>query len=105
MTVRPEALLLVTYKGWLVFTALPLVIVSVCVIFLSRLNLIRKLVADGVDFLPHVTQLDLRDNQLGNLDATVFSGLEVLHCERNQLVALGLCGCVLKALHAASNGM
>ncbi|KAM7228977.1 hypothetical protein CapIbe_020265 [Capra ibex] len=68
-----------------------------------RLNLIRKLVADGVDFLPHVTQLDLRDNQLGNLDATVFSGLEVLHCERNQLVALGLCGCVLKALHAASN--
>ena len=102
---RPEALLLVTYKGWLVFTALPLVIVSVCVLFLSRLNLIRKLVADGVDFLPHVTQLDLRDNQLGNLDATVFSGLEVLHCERTQLVALGLCGCVLKALHAASNGM
>ncbi|KAF4024761.1 hypothetical protein G4228_016828 [Cervus hanglu yarkandensis] len=68
-----------------------------------RLNLIRKLIADEVDFLPHVTQLDLRDNKLGGLDAMVFNNLEVLHCERNQLVTLSICGCVLKALYASSN--
>lgn len=72
--------------------------------FSSRLNLIRKLIADEVDFLPHVTQLDLRDNKLGGLDAMVFNNLEVLHCERNQLVTLSICGCVLKALYASSNG-
>uniref|UniRef100_A0A8D0PYK9 protein-serine/threonine phosphatase n=1 Tax=Sus scrofa TaxID=9823 RepID=A0A8D0PYK9_PIG len=68
-----------------------------------RLNLIRKLIADEVDFLPHVTQLDLRDNKLGDLDAMVFNNIEVLHCERNQLVTLNICGYFLKALYASSN--
>ncbi|XP_059737095.1 PH domain leucine-rich repeat-containing protein phosphatase 1 isoform X2 [Bos taurus] len=68
-----------------------------------RLNVIRNLIADGVDFLPHVTQLDLRDNKLEGLDAVVFTNLEVLHCERNQLVTLNACGCFLKALYASSN--
>ena len=86
-------------------TALPLTVVSVYVLLLSRLNLIRNLTADGVDFLPHVTQLDLRDNKLGGLDAVVFTNLEVLHCERNQLVTLNTCGCFLTALYASSNGM
>ncbi|XP_064434842.1 PH domain leucine-rich repeat-containing protein phosphatase 1 isoform X2 [Mirounga angustirostris] len=68
-----------------------------------RLNIIRKLIADEVDFLQHVTQLDLRDNKLGDLDAMIFNNIEVLHCERNQLVTLNICGYFLKALYAASN--
>lgn len=69
-----------------------------------RLNILRKLVADEVDFVQHVTQLDLRDNKLGDLDAMVFNNIEVLHCERNQLVTLNICGYFLKALYASSNG-
>ncbi|XP_013012530.2 PH domain leucine-rich repeat-containing protein phosphatase 1 [Cavia porcellus] len=68
-----------------------------------RLNIIRKLIADEVEFLQHVTQLDLRDNKLGDLDAMIFNNLEVLHCERNQLVTLSICGYFLKALYASSN--
>uniref|UniRef100_A0A8C7ERG4 PH domain and leucine rich repeat protein phosphatase 1 n=1 Tax=Neovison vison TaxID=452646 RepID=A0A8C7ERG4_NEOVI len=68
-----------------------------------RLNVIRRLIADEVDFLQHVTQLDLRDNKLGDLDAMIFNNIEVLHCERNQLVTLNICGYFLKALYAASN--
>ncbi|KAM7126974.1 PH domain leucine-rich repeat-containing protein phosphatase 1 isoform 2-T2 [Molossus nigricans] len=68
-----------------------------------RLNKIRKLTADEVDFLQHVTQLDLRDNKLGDLDAMIFNNIEVLHCERNQLVTLNICGYFLKALYASSN--
>uniref|UniRef100_A0A2K6MYR1 protein-serine/threonine phosphatase n=2 Tax=Rhinopithecus bieti TaxID=61621 RepID=A0A2K6MYR1_RHIBE len=68
-----------------------------------RLNIIRKLIADEVDFLQHVTQLDLRDNKLGDLDAMIFNNIEVLHCERNQLVTLDICGYFLKALYASSN--
>uniref|UniRef100_A0A8C5KI92 protein-serine/threonine phosphatase n=1 Tax=Jaculus jaculus TaxID=51337 RepID=A0A8C5KI92_JACJA len=68
-----------------------------------RLNVIRKLVADEVDFLQHVTQLDLRDNKLCELDAMIFNNIEVLHCERNQLVTLNICGYFLKALYASCN--
>ncbi|XP_049975703.1 PH domain leucine-rich repeat-containing protein phosphatase 1 [Alexandromys fortis] len=68
-----------------------------------RLNILRKLIADEVDFVPHVTQLDLRDNKLAELDAMVFNNIEVLHCERNQLVTLNICGYFLKALYASSN--
>uniref|UniRef100_A0A8B9E5K0 protein-serine/threonine phosphatase n=1 Tax=Anser cygnoides TaxID=8845 RepID=A0A8B9E5K0_ANSCY len=68
-----------------------------------RLNSIRRLEADETDFLHHVTQLDLRDNKLGELDATVFNNVEVLHCERNQLVTLKISGYFLKALYASSN--
>lgn len=82
-----------------------LIIVSICVLFLSRLNIIRKLIADEVDFLQQITQLDLRDNKLGDLDAMIFNNIEVLHCERNQLVTLNICGYFLKALYASSNGM
>ncbi|XP_036178411.1 PH domain leucine-rich repeat-containing protein phosphatase 1 isoform X2 [Myotis myotis] len=68
-----------------------------------RLNIIKNLIADEVDFLQHVTQLDLRDNKLGDLDAMIFNNIEVLHCERNQLVTLNICGYFLKALYASSN--
>uniref|UniRef100_A0A8C5IKF9 protein-serine/threonine phosphatase n=1 Tax=Junco hyemalis TaxID=40217 RepID=A0A8C5IKF9_JUNHY len=68
-----------------------------------RLNSIRRLEAEEIDFLHHVTQLDLRDNKLGELDATVFNNVEVLHCERNQLVTLKISGYFLKALYASCN--
>ncbi|KAL8182607.1 UNVERIFIED_CONTAM: PH domain leucine-rich repeat-containing protein phosphatase 1 [Gekko kuhli] len=68
-----------------------------------RLNAIRRLVSDNSDFLHHVTQLDLRDNKLGSLDATIFNNVEILHCERNQLVTLKISGYLLKALYATSN--
>ncbi|KAF4794134.1 PH domain leucine-rich repeat-containing protein phosphatase 1 [Turdus rufiventris] len=68
-----------------------------------RLNSIRTLEGDEIDFLHHVTQLDLRDNKLGELDATVFNNVEVLHCERNQLVTLKVSGYFLKALYASCN--
>lgn len=71
---------------------------------LSRLNTIQKIIADGVDFLQHITQLDLRDNKLRELDAMIFNNIEVLHCERNQLATLNVCGYFLKALYASSNG-
>uniref|UniRef100_A0A663FF18 protein-serine/threonine phosphatase n=1 Tax=Aquila chrysaetos chrysaetos TaxID=223781 RepID=A0A663FF18_AQUCH len=64
---------------------------------------LRRLEGDEIDFLHHVTQLDLRDNKLGELDATVFNNVEVLHCERNQLVTLKISGYFLKALYASSN--
>ncbi|ELW71279.1 PH domain leucine-rich repeat-containing protein phosphatase 1 [Tupaia chinensis] len=70
---------------------------------LQRLNVIRRLIADEVDFVQHVTQLDLRDNKLGDLDAVIFNNIEVLHCERNQLVTLNICGYFLKALYASCN--
>lgn len=74
-------------------------------LFLSaRLNSIRTLEGDEIDFLHHVTQLDLRDNKLGELDATVFNNVEVLHCERNQLATLKVSGYFLKALYASCNG-
>lgn len=73
--------------------------------FSARLNVIRRLIADDADFLHHVTQLDLRDNKLGELDTTIFNNVEILHCERNQLVTLKLSGYLLKALYATSNGM
>ncbi|XP_070603246.1 PH domain leucine-rich repeat-containing protein phosphatase 1 [Erythrolamprus reginae] len=68
-----------------------------------RLNMITRLKGDEIDFLQHVTQLDLRDNKLGVLDATIFSNIEILHCERNQLVTLKISGCLLKALYVSSN--
>ncbi|XP_040841022.1 PH domain leucine-rich repeat-containing protein phosphatase 1 [Ochotona curzoniae] len=68
-----------------------------------RLNTIQKIIADGVDFLQHITQLDLRDNKLRELDAMIFNNIEVLHCERNQLATLNVCGYFLKALYASSN--
>ncbi|XP_038626163.1 PH domain leucine-rich repeat-containing protein phosphatase 1 [Tachyglossus aculeatus] len=69
-----------------------------------RLNGIRELVvAEDSDALHHVTQLDLRDNKLVELDVTVFCNIQVLHCERNQLGSLKLSGASLKALYASSN--
>lgn len=68
-----------------------------------RLNKISRLLPDEPDFLRHVSQLDVRDNGLTELDAALFPRLEVLHCERNRLSSLRLKGCMLKGLYAAHN--
>lgn len=69
-----------------------------------RLNKISSMVPDEPDLLRHVTQLDVRDNKLTELDASVFPRLEVLHCERNCIGRLRAKGCLLKGIYASSNG-
>ncbi|XP_036374941.1 PH domain leucine-rich repeat-containing protein phosphatase 1 [Megalops cyprinoides] len=68
-----------------------------------RLNKICQVVPEEPDFLRHVTHLDLRDNRLQELDASLFPRLEVLHCERNRLASLTVRGSLLKGLYASSN--
>ncbi|XP_041103927.1 PH domain leucine-rich repeat protein phosphatase 1-like [Polyodon spathula] len=68
-----------------------------------RLNKIRRVVQEEPDVLPNITHLDLRDNHLHHLDCTVFTKLEVLHCERNHLATLKVSGCLLKGLYISSN--
>lgn len=62
------------------------------------------MVPDEPDLLRHVTQLDVRDNRLTELDASVFPRLEVLHCERNCIANLKAKGCLLKGIYASNNG-
>lgn len=69
-----------------------------------RLNKISSMVPDEPDLLRHVTQLDVRDNRLTELDASVFPRLEVLHCERNRITSLKAKGCLLKGIYASNNG-
>lgn len=69
-----------------------------------RLNKISSVVPDEPDLLRHVTQLDVRDNRLTELDACVFPKLEMLHCERNRIACLKAKGSFLKGIYASSNG-
>lgn len=62
------------------------------------------MVPDEPDLLRHVTQLDVRDNRLTDLDASVLPRLEVLHCERNRIGGLKAKGCLLKGIYASNNG-
>ncbi|XP_051943767.1 PH domain leucine-rich repeat protein phosphatase 1 [Hippocampus zosterae] len=68
-----------------------------------RLNKISNMVPDEPDLLRHVTQLDVRDNRLTQLDVSVFPRLEVLHCERNRITSLKVKGCLLKGIYASNN--
>uniref|UniRef100_A0A7N8XRL4 protein-serine/threonine phosphatase n=1 Tax=Mastacembelus armatus TaxID=205130 RepID=A0A7N8XRL4_9TELE len=68
-----------------------------------RLNKISNMVPDEPDLLRHVTQLDVRDNRLMDLDTSVFPRLEVLHCERNCITRLKAKGCLLKGIYASNN--
>uniref|UniRef100_A0A4W6D6F5 protein-serine/threonine phosphatase n=1 Tax=Lates calcarifer TaxID=8187 RepID=A0A4W6D6F5_LATCA len=72
---------------------------------LERLASMEKLsvITIGPDLLRHVTQLDVRDNRLTDLDASVFPRLEVLHCERNRIAGLKAKGCLLKGIYASNN--
>ena len=47
--------------------------------------------------------MDLRDNQLTDLDLSSLCSMEQLHCERNQLRELTLSGFSLRTLYANSN--
>uniref|UniRef100_A0A3Q2PJX0 protein-serine/threonine phosphatase n=1 Tax=Fundulus heteroclitus TaxID=8078 RepID=A0A3Q2PJX0_FUNHE len=68
-----------------------------------RLNKISVMVPDEPDLLRHVTQLDVRDNGLTELDASIFPRLEVLHCERNHITCLKVKGALLKGIYASNN--
>ncbi|XP_072297682.1 PH domain leucine-rich repeat protein phosphatase 1 [Eucyclogobius newberryi] len=68
-----------------------------------RLNKITVMVPDEPDLLRHVTHLDVRDNRLKELDASVFPRLEVLHCERNNIESFKAKGTLLKGIYAANN--
>nr|XP_042712917.1 PH domain leucine-rich repeat-containing protein phosphatase 2 isoform X2 [Chrysemys picta bellii] len=68
-----------------------------------RLNHLRRLSVDSLEGNKSVTHMDLRDNQLTDLDLSFLGSLEQLHCERNQLRELTLSGFSLRALYANTN--
>lgn len=55
-------------------------------------------------FLELVTHLDVRDNQIKDLDVRSLRSLEYLNCERNAMQSLQVNGSSLKNLYAADNG-
>ncbi|KFU86647.1 PH domain leucine-rich repeat-containing protein phosphatase 2, partial [Chaetura pelagica] len=70
-----------------------------------RLNNLKRAAADTLEGNKSVTYLDLRDNQMTDLDLSSLGSLEQLHCERNRLEELTLSGCSLRALHANNNSL
>lgn len=70
-----------------------------------RLNNLKRTVADTLEGNKSVTYMDLRDNQMTDLDLSSLGSLEQLHCERNKLKELTLSGFSLRALYANSNCM
>ncbi|XP_077057952.1 PH domain leucine-rich repeat-containing protein phosphatase 2 isoform X2 [Siphateles boraxobius] len=68
-----------------------------------RLNGLRCVKSETLEPVKHLTQLDLRDNQLTSLDLSAFCSLETLQCQRNQLGSLTLSGFTLRTLHANNN--
>ncbi|KAK0136080.1 PH domain leucine-rich repeat-containing protein phosphatase 1 [Merluccius polli] len=68
-----------------------------------RLNRLQCVVVGEAGALSHVTQLDVRDAGLEELDLRPLSSLELLRCDRNSLARLRVSGHALKALHAAHN--
>lgn len=72
-------------------------------LFVCRLNGLRCVKSETLEPVKHLTQLDLRDNQLTSLDLSAFCSLETLQCQRNQLGSLTLSGFTLRTLHANNN--
>ncbi|NWV34210.1 PHLP2 phosphatase, partial [Grantiella picta] len=70
-----------------------------------RLNNLKRAAADTVEGNKSVVYMDLRDNQMTDLDLSSLVSLEQLHCERNKLRELTLSGFSLRALYANSNCM
>ncbi|KAF1440867.1 PH domain leucine-rich repeat-containing protein phosphatase 2, partial [Spheniscus demersus] len=68
-----------------------------------RLNNLKRAAADTLEGNKSVTYMDLRDNQMTDLDLSSLGSLEQLHCERNKLKELTLSGFSLRALYASSN--
>ncbi|POI34732.1 hypothetical protein CIB84_001515 [Bambusicola thoracicus] len=70
---------------------------------LLKLNNLKRAAADTLEGNKSVTYIDLRDNQLTDLDLSSLGSLEQLHCERNKLKELTLSGFSLRALFASNN--
>uniref|UniRef100_A0A8C9N401 PH domain leucine-rich repeat-containing protein phosphatase 2 n=1 Tax=Serinus canaria TaxID=9135 RepID=A0A8C9N401_SERCA len=68
-----------------------------------RLNNLKRAAADTLEGNKSVAYMDLRDNQMTDLDLSSLVSLEQLHCERNKLRELTLSGFSLRALYASSN--
>ncbi|XP_068883355.1 PH domain leucine-rich repeat-containing protein phosphatase 2 isoform X2 [Aphelocoma coerulescens] len=68
-----------------------------------RLNNLKRAAADTLERNKSVAYMDLRDNQMTDLDLSSLVSLEQLHCERNKLRELTLSGFSLRALYANSN--
>ncbi|KAB1273417.1 PH domain leucine-rich repeat-containing protein phosphatase 2 [Camelus dromedarius] len=68
-----------------------------------RMNHLKTMVIENLEGNKYITHMDLRDNQLTDLDLSSLCNLEQLHCERNQLRELTLCGFSLRTLYANSN--
>ncbi|XP_063801561.1 PH domain leucine-rich repeat-containing protein phosphatase 2 isoform X4 [Pseudophryne corroboree] len=67
-----------------------------------RMNCLKR-VSGSLEGINSVTHLDVRDNQLAELDLSCLGSLEQLHCQRNQLKELTLCAISLRAVYANSN--
>lgn len=72
-------------------------------LWVFRLNNLKRAAADTLEGNKSVTYMDLRDNQMTDLDLSSLGSLEQLHCERNKLKELTLSGFSLRALYASSN--
>uniref|UniRef100_A0A5F5PP88 PH domain leucine-rich repeat-containing protein phosphatase 2 n=1 Tax=Equus caballus TaxID=9796 RepID=A0A5F5PP88_HORSE len=68
-----------------------------------RMNHLKTMVIENLEGNKYITHMDLRDNQLTDLDLSSLCSLEQLHCERNQLRELTLSGFSLRTLYANSN--
>ncbi|XP_069312466.1 PH domain leucine-rich repeat-containing protein phosphatase 2 isoform X2 [Eulemur rufifrons] len=68
-----------------------------------RMNHLKMVVIENLEGNKYITHMDLRDNQLTDLDLSSLCGLEQLHCERNQLRELTLSGFSLRTLYASTN--
>ncbi|NWY37776.1 PHLP2 phosphatase, partial [Sylvia atricapilla] len=68
-----------------------------------RLNNLKRAATDTLEGNKSVAYMDLRDNQMTDLDLSSLVSLEQLHCERNKLRELTLSGFSLRALYANSN--
>ncbi|XP_077573295.1 PH domain leucine-rich repeat-containing protein phosphatase 1-like isoform X2 [Stigmatopora nigra] len=68
-----------------------------------RLNRLQSVTVGDMKQLAHIVWLDLRDAGLQELDVRPLCKLEILHCDRNRLSHIRVCGHTLKSLHAARN--
>uniref|UniRef100_A0A8C5QJR9 PH domain leucine-rich repeat-containing protein phosphatase 2 n=1 Tax=Leptobrachium leishanense TaxID=445787 RepID=A0A8C5QJR9_9ANUR len=68
-----------------------------------RMNHLAQVVGGSMEGIKHVLYVDVRDNRLTELDLSCMGSLEQIHCERNQLTELMLCGFSLRTIYASSN--
>lgn len=70
-----------------------------------RLNRLQLHASETFKFhvLEQLTHLDIRDNYVTDLNLRCVKGLQSLHCERNRMSNLQLCGNCLKEVFASNN--